>query len=157
MGHDAHLAERMLHARVEALLRQAITRGVADLVGRDHQPVVLLAADGTQTTRWLRAGTDAGLIAALASEANAIAAACLLVEDRRPGAAWGSAITVSGGGARVLALDVARRRLGRPRLTAGVEEEPRGVARQVAGALQHTILRGLREQERAPAVDPPVA
>ncbi len=136
----APLYDRILHARAEALLRHAVREGFERVVEEQQTPLLVVGRDSSRHERWLTAG-DAGFLAAVAGELEPLAAACLLVVHASPRSLVGTALTVSGSGVRAVALDATCRRVGRPRVDFGREEEPSGVVLEVAGRLRAAIER----------------
>lgn len=139
----APLYDRILHARAEALLRCAVRDGFARIAEQEQTPLLVVARDSSRHERWLH-GTGAGFMAAVAGELEPLAAGCLLVVHASPRALVGTALTVTGRSARAFALDATDRRVGRPRVVFGREEDPTGVAAEVALALFDTLRRSGR-------------
>lgn len=144
----APLLDRILHARAEVLLRAALREGWSAVAAGVRTPLVVVGHDRSGTTRWLEGG-DAGLLAAVTAEFDPVAVGCLLVVRAAPEHVVGTAVTVSFAGARALALDARRRRFGRPRVTFGRQEDPQGVAGEVALALLEAVERATRSRGAA--------
>lgn len=144
MDYDAApLVDRILHARAEVLLRRAVREHLTRITQHDQTPLVVVGHDRSRAQRWV-AGGDAHLLAAVAAELDPIAAGCLLVVSAERSHVVGTAVTVSAVGARAFVLDARRRRVGRPRVSFGPQEDPAGVAGEVALALLSTIERAQR-------------
>lgn len=136
----APLIDRILHARAEVLLRRAVREDLVRITLGEQTPLVVVGHDRARAQRWV-AGGDADLLAAVAAELDPVAAGCLLVVRAGPAHVVGTAVTVSAAGARAFALDAKGRRFGRPRVTFGAQEDPAGVAAEVALALLAAIER----------------
>lgn len=139
----APLIDRILHARAEVLLRRAVREDVGRITQAEQTPLVIVGHDRSRHRRWV-AGGDARLLAAVTGELDPIAAGCLLVVSTGPRQVVGTALTVTAAGARAFALDALVRRFGRPRVGLGRQEEPTGVAAEVAVALLEAIERADR-------------
>lgn len=144
----APLIDRILHARAEVLLRRAIRDDLARITEAQQTPLVVVGHDRSRAQRWVTGG-DAHLLAAVAAELDPVAAGCLLVVRAGADHVVGTAVTVSAAGARAFALDARRRRVGRPRVGFGAQEDPAGLAATVALALLATIERAQRLRHSA--------
>ena len=136
----APLIDRILHARAEVLLRRAVREDLARIVEGAQTPLVVVGHDRSRHQRWTT-GVHAGMLAAVVAELDPVAAGCLLVVRAAPRHLVGTALTVSAAGARAFALDAVVRRIGRARVAFGRQEEPSGVAAEVALALLEAIER----------------
>jgi hypothetical protein len=142
--------DRVLHARVELLVRHVARMGLPRMA-RGLAPLVVVRADRCWELRWLAADLEPELVAAVVSELDPVAAALVIPED---GARSGVAITTTAAGARALGFVVYPGSfLRRARTVVGPERPLTGRAEQLAGPLRRALARASAERLRAAPAD----